>query len=703
MDKIYKPEVLEKKHLSLSDKEKGSINNITLGIEEVEDYIKSFAVESGDIVKTLQNGHPLNRLIKNEKDETLGYIACEDFVPKEAYIKYFGTNASSGRNLLSEIPTFVEYAKEHGYTKLNFHGWNNRLNNILTRYGFERVRTDNMASFLVDFYEKSLVEEKSNEEVSQARINAFEEKYLNKLKTDYSKTLAMFKDDIKVEKEKLINLNYDTLLSKLTKEENFIFKERQQVILKLKLARYFQNKEKSNEHNEELDVNVLFDALIESPRFIDTDKGSIQRLFEVHIQKTMQNLAELRKKRAELVGENDLNPYEALFETQSGKYYMARLLNMPHLEDESLNMGTSCVGTSDHYYKEILKGNIEILSFRTTPKINKNTNKLENDSPIMTLEYNLKTKTIEQMKKYNDEYLTSNDPYFKDVIDALKNLRNTKTDTGELRDFKKINESELQNFTVKENYVLTENGEVYFKDFDPESNVFVLKIGEMNVTPQTSKIDAVKIMHIVEGIKVTPEEIAYTANEVTKQTKVFVGKLENGIFDRISNIEYVYTKFLNNRIKTVELDSNIQYPKNTEEWVKAYNEQGIQLEDSNINKMLGLMEQTELTEDYKFVILSVEDLGFDSSATYEKICEKAESLGLELCAQDDGPKLRLSYEQLMGTYFRTGMKSIKLSDVNLRLWSVNHYDDGTRYLDWSSGNADFKYDTSNKFAFRLRK
>jgi len=97
------------------------------------------------VIHTLENGHPLDRIIDDEEGKTAGYIACEDFVPHEAYIKYMGTNGEVGRNLFREVPAFFEYAIAQGYTKLNFHGWNKRLNHILERFGFERLRTDNMA------------------------------------------------------------------------------------------------------------------------------------------------------------------------------------------------------------------------------------------------------------------------------------------------------------------------------------------------------------------------------------------------------------------------------------------------------------------------------------------------------------------------------------------------------------------------------
>lgn len=162
----------EETAIKLTKEQEESIRGITLGIEEVDGVIREMAVD--DVVKTLENGHPLNRIIKNEDQDTIGYIACEDFVPHEAYIKYFGSSGGTGRNFFREIPAFFEYAKQHGYTKLNFHGWNNKLNHVLERFGFERLRTDTMDEFSADFYEKSLVEQKTPEEINPERARAFE-------------------------------------------------------------------------------------------------------------------------------------------------------------------------------------------------------------------------------------------------------------------------------------------------------------------------------------------------------------------------------------------------------------------------------------------------------------------------------------------------------------------------------------------------
>jgi len=687
---IYTPENKET-HLSLSETQKTAVRDITLGIEEVDEMVKELAVE--DVIRTLENGHPLNKLITDQDGEISGYIACEDFIFHEAYIKYFGTTKSTGRSLLSEIPAFLEYAKSEGYTTLNFHGWNARLNRILERFGFSRLRTDSMAGMHVNFYEKKLVEEKSSEEVEKERIEAFEQKYITQINKEYQKTLGSFGDEIRPEKEQMINQIFETLRPRL-ESSGMEFNERQKIILKLKLARFFQKE-------ESIDVNVLLDAIIETPKFINIDKGGLSRLLEIHIQKTMQKVAELRKERAE-IGEGDFNPYEALFQTPSGDYYMARLLNMPHLEDESLNMGTSCVGTSDHYFKEIVNGNIEILSLRHVPKINPKTQKLEGDRPVITIEYDLKSKTIRQMKKYDDEYLMPDDSYYRDVLEALKQLRTTKTDTGELRDFKKINENELQNFAVEDYHILTENGEVHFKDFNPESDVFVLKMGRMDINSHTPKEDAVKIMYLVERITVLPEQIAYTADEITENTKAYVGQLEPGIFQKLpENLEHVYTSFPEKKIRR----ESVEIGGKTKEQLIA------EMEAAHINisdYAKSMMENPDFVtgknkEEATLIRLTVADLGFKTSATTDQIYERAQTLGLELCPPDTGPNYRLKYkDQPLNEWIRIGMKQIAGSDGDPYVFFLER-DDGGLWLGNRWAIPDFEWDPGNRFVFRLRK
>lgn len=668
-----------------------TVQKIVLGIEDVDEIIRSMAM--GDVIETLENGHPLNRLIADQEDKVHGFIACEDFVPNEAYIKYFGTDGQAGRNLFIEIPVFFEYAKHHGYTKLNFHGWNERMNRVLERFGFQKLRTDSMNGFSADFYEKVLVSPKNSEEISEERKKALEQKYINKIKKEYEQTLKMLSPENRTKKERLINETYASLESRFSTLSDFEYGERQRAVLKLKLARHFQT-------NESIDINTLYDAIIETSNFIETDKGSLHRLFEVHEQKTLGKIAEIRKKRAEMKGDETFNPYENLLTTKSGNYYIARLLNMPHLEQESDYM-KHCVGTSDSYINKIKRGDIEILSFRQAPKVDLKTGKTTEETPIITIEYNLKTKEIEQMKKANDAYLSPNDPFFEDVIDALKQLKSTWTDAGNLRNFSKINSSELDNISVKDYYLLTEEGEIYFKDFDPEKNIFVLKIGKMEIDEHIPKEDASKIFHVVERTKVNPEEIAYNISEVSEKTKAYVGDWSVEIFQKIRNypdIKHLYEFFPDKKIfkQILETDPKINSPKSAEEEMERKN---IYL--SGVDK--DILYKTKFSKEaqkYELVRFTVGQLGFPNGATTQEIYDRADKLGLDLCPAEVGPNLRLQYDGK--EWILIAMKQILYRDGDPCVFGLRWRDGQLELLAYSAEPA-YRWDADRRFVFSFRK
>jgi hypothetical protein len=697
---LYAIEKKEKNHLELSREQTESVRDITLGIEEVDEIVRELAVD--DVVRTLENGHPLNRLIADEDGAVSGYIACEDFLPREAYIKYLGTTKSTGRNLLAEIPAFLKYAEQEGYLALNFHGWNARLNRIMERYGFERLRTDTRNGLSADYYEKRLGVQKSSDEIEQNRSDAFEQKYATKLNAEYQKVMSSFPVETKErdskqrktrsEKERDVFASFNTLRSRLegTLEG---FGERQKLILRLKLARHFQN-------NEAIDENTLYDAIIESPRFLDSDKGLFSRLLEVHEEKTLMKIAEMRKRKAEETGEG-FNPYEALYMTESGKYYVARLLNMPHLEEESTYMN-HCVGTSDSYVNRLKKGEIEILSFRNVPTIDKEGNRLNSDdTPILTIEYNLKTKTIEQMKKHSDDYLSSDDLYYHDVIDALKQLRTTATDTGELRNFKKISESELGNIAVDDYHLLTEQGETSIDDFDPESGIFVLKTGRMDITPDIPKEKAARILAIVEQIKCAPKEIAYTHDEVNVHTKAYIGPWSVEIFQKIraySNIEHLYESFPDKKIflQAIKTIPALDSPHKAQETLDKEN-----IYTSDWGR--GILQKTEFSKEskeYDLVRFSVAQLGFLNGATTEEIYKKAKDLGLELCPAEVGPLLRL--QSKIKDWTLIAMEQITDRDGDPRLFYLHSSGDQLR-LDGGIAGSVRQWSSDRQFVFRFRK
>lgn len=140
-----------------------------------------------------------------------------------------------------------------------------------------------------------------------------QKQHLANLEDEYKRTLSTFGKSSRVEKERLVTDTFNTLVIRLKEQKSFLFSDREQATLKLKLARYFQRE-------ETIDTNTLFDALIESPNFIKKDKGGFHTLLEVHEQKTLIAIAEMRKKRAEMGDTEVFNPWENLFTTKSGKY-----------------------------------------------------------------------------------------------------------------------------------------------------------------------------------------------------------------------------------------------------------------------------------------------------------------------------------------------------------------------------------------------
>lgn len=298
--------------LGLSDREKQAILDITQGISSVVDpEVIGTAIGSGDIVRTLENGHPLNRLITNDSGEVIGYIACQDFTPHEAYLKYFATNASSGRSAFKEIPAFLAYAKSQGYQKLNFHGWNETLNRILQRYGFVKIGTENFYDSHIDYYQLDLTQDSLSKEpeapagtasdegpVSRRQLSpeeqaAFQEKLILRINETYQALLSSLPEDKQRETLGQIQTDFTELNPLLNQRDSFVLSELQTACLRLKLLRHYQHTDSQN-----LDYNTLADAIVETPKFLQQPKGSLERLLEIHEQKTLQGIAERRRLNA---------------------------------------------------------------------------------------------------------------------------------------------------------------------------------------------------------------------------------------------------------------------------------------------------------------------------------------------------------------------------------------------------------------------
>ena len=559
-----------------------------------------------------------------------------------------------------------------------------------------------MGELAADFYELDLAEVKTTEQVEAERREAFKQKYITHLRQEYAATLATFSSEdlegeqetVRQDKERAIEQTFKTLSERLARVSELEFGNLEQAVLKLKLARHFQG-------NETVDTSTLFDALIESPKFMGTAKGSLHRLLEVHEEKTLQKIAEIRKRKAEQTGDEEFNPYEALFKTISGEYYLARLLNMPHLEEESDYM-RHCVGTSDSYISQMKRGEIEILSLRRQGKLDRKTGKIEKDVPVMTIEFNPKTGVIEQMKKADNECLKPADPFYADVIDALRQLRETTTDTGKTRRVKQIAASELENLSaVKPGHLLTDVGELSWSNFVPSEERLILKIGEIALDPQTPKEDLVKMLKFFAEVELPPDRIARTVNEIGPDTQAYVGKLEPGIFARLpKTVEHVYTSFPEGKIRRDHIEIG---GKTSQELQDMMAKSGIKFEHAKFMMDSPDFTVSENPEPIDLIRLRVGNLGLSGNLTTDQIYKRIEELGLELCPAEVGPRYRLArQDQPTNGWVNIGMKPISDQDGDPLAFSLAHLTDGLRLHD-GIAKPDDAWPPESWFVFRLRK
>lgn len=170
-----------------------------------------------------------------------------------------------------------------------------------------------------------------------------------------------------------------------------------------------------------------------------------------------------------------------------------------------------------------------------------------------------------------------------------------------------------------------------------------------------------------------------------------------------------------NKFKIIT-SKNMEYPKTPETWMQTLKERNTDIPDGT-EDMLNNMENSTLPKNQKFIKLTVEDLFNDiNSHTYEEICNKAKFLGLELCAQDDCPKLLLLNEKALGDWYTTVMEPIRIGSVfrasgvlsaggydSLRIWQFLRFTNGKNQLLWGSGNAGEKKLSVHHLVFRFSK
>ena len=208
--------------------------------------------------------------------------------------------------------------------------------------------------------------------------------------------------------------------------------------------------------------------------------------------------------------------------------------------------------------------------------------------------------------------------------------------------------------------------------------------------------DPIQDMPIVFGC--ASEQIAHTVSEIHDDTKAYVGLLEPGIFDRLQNIDNIYTEFPDGRITQKEVARHPEL-KTSKDYTRELDKRGHRISDWG-KDILGKMPN-EPGESLKLVILSVADLGLTSGGTTDEIYAQAKKMGLELCPAWAGPELRLDYDdQPMDEWVFIGMKQIADASGRPSVFCVGRGADGA-WLSASDAHPGGRWHSDFRFAFAM--
>lgn len=198
----------------------------------------------------------------------------------------------------------------------------------------------------------------------------------------------------------------------------------------------------------------------------------------------------------------------------------------------------------------------------------------------------------------------------------------------------------------------------------------------------------------------TREEIAHVPSQINEHAKAYVGQLEPGLFQKLpENLEHIYTSFPDKKIRreTIEIGG-----KSGEEFITEMEAAGIKISDYTKYMLRSREFVPSRREEATLIRLTVADLGFARSVTIDKIYERAEALGLELCPPDTGPHYRLNYRnQPLGEWIRIGMKQIAEPDGYPNVFELERSVDGL-WLNYDWAKPDLEWNPDDEFVFRFR-
>lgn len=154
-----------------------------------------------------------------------------------------------------------------------------------------------------------------------------------------------------------------------------------------------------------------------------------------------------------------------------------------------------------------------------------------------------------------------------------------------------------------------------------------------------------------------PDQIAYRQEDISENTKAFIGPLFSGIFNNHSTLDHIYTSFPEGKIRFQNLTIG---GKTSQELQDALADPNFKITDDARSHLSNNEFHTlKLPENITTVRLKARDLGFTGTPKIDQVYARAQQLGLELCPAETGPHMRLIHkDQPVGEWLNIGMKHL---------------------------------------------
>jgi len=229
------------------------------------------------------------------------------------------------------------------------------------------------------------------------------QKFFSTMEKWYLRKVANFPNYLKKEKVEKIEDALSVLSLMFKSVNGFHFGKEEYAVLKWKLAQYLQS-------NEDINVDDVYEVMVLSPSFLEENEDRITTAIDIFKKSKKDELAQRKQQEVLSV----LVSPEIVIEKISGEYSLVRLMNRSHLDQET-EILNHCIGKSDFYISRMMRGEYEIFSLRTSA-----------DVPVVTLVYSLKNNKIEQIRKYGDKLLDSNEEFYSELIEVLAEIKSIK-------------------------------------------------------------------------------------------------------------------------------------------------------------------------------------------------------------------------------------------------------------------------------------